>query len=79
MFEDTEMGIQAATAAGMASVRVPAPWERGVRRSGFRLSGYVVVVFTPGGASPAPTNALMIAEAERQDAGAIRPTFPFAF
>jgi HAD superfamily hydrolase (TIGR01509 family) len=30
VFEDTEMGIQAATAAGMASVRVPAPWERGV-------------------------------------------------
>jgi beta-phosphoglucomutase family hydrolase len=28
VFEDTEMGIQAATAAGMASVRVPAPWER---------------------------------------------------
>jgi beta-phosphoglucomutase family hydrolase len=30
VFEDTEMGIQAATAAGMASVRVPAPWERGI-------------------------------------------------
>ena len=30
VFEDTEMGIQAATAAGMASVRVPAPWERRV-------------------------------------------------
>jgi len=28
VFEDTEMGIQAATAAGMASVRVPGPWER---------------------------------------------------
>jgi HAD superfamily hydrolase (TIGR01509 family) len=28
VFEDTEMGIQAATAAGMASVRVPPPWER---------------------------------------------------
>lgn len=28
VFEDTEMGIQAATAAGMASVKVPAPWER---------------------------------------------------
>jgi len=28
VFEDTEMGIQAATAAGMASVRVPLPWER---------------------------------------------------
>jgi HAD superfamily hydrolase (TIGR01509 family) len=27
-FEDTEMGIQAATAAGMASVRVPLPLER---------------------------------------------------
>jgi len=27
-FEDTDMGIQAATAAGMASVRVPPPWER---------------------------------------------------
>jgi HAD superfamily hydrolase (TIGR01509 family) len=28
VFEDTEMGIQAATAAGMASVRVPPPFER---------------------------------------------------
>jgi len=28
VFEDTEMGIQAATAAGMASVRVPSPRER---------------------------------------------------
>jgi HAD superfamily hydrolase (TIGR01509 family) len=31
VFEDTQMGIDAATAAGMASVRVPAPWERIVR------------------------------------------------
>ena len=30
VFEDTEMGIQAATAAGMVSVKVPPPWERGV-------------------------------------------------
>jgi HAD superfamily hydrolase (TIGR01509 family) len=30
VFEDTEMGIQAATAAGMAWVKVPPPWERGV-------------------------------------------------
>ncbi|MGA2389315.1 MAG: HAD family phosphatase [Candidatus Sulfotelmatobacter sp.] len=29
VFEDTEMGIQAAKAAGMAWVKVPAPWERG--------------------------------------------------
>ena len=28
VFEDTEMGIQAATAAGMASVKVRQPWER---------------------------------------------------
>ncbi len=28
VFEDTEMGIQAANQAGMASVRVPPPWER---------------------------------------------------
>jgi HAD superfamily hydrolase (TIGR01509 family) len=28
VFEDTAMGIQAATAAGMASVKVPQPWER---------------------------------------------------
>jgi HAD superfamily hydrolase (TIGR01509 family) len=28
VFEDTAMGIQAAQAAGMASVRVPPPWER---------------------------------------------------
>jgi HAD superfamily hydrolase (TIGR01509 family) len=31
VFEDTDMGIQAATAAGMASVKVPTPLER--RRS----------------------------------------------
>ncbi len=30
VFEDTEMGIQAATAAGMASVKVPPPSQRGV-------------------------------------------------
>jgi beta-phosphoglucomutase family hydrolase len=30
VFEDTEMGIEAATAAGMASVKVQQPWERGV-------------------------------------------------
>lgn len=28
VFEDTDMGIQAATAAGMASVKVPLPFER---------------------------------------------------
>jgi HAD superfamily hydrolase (TIGR01509 family) len=28
VFEDTDMGIQAATAAGMSSVRIPPPWER---------------------------------------------------
>jgi HAD superfamily hydrolase (TIGR01509 family) len=28
VFEDTEMGIAAATAASMASVKVPPPWER---------------------------------------------------
>jgi HAD superfamily hydrolase (TIGR01509 family) len=28
VFEDTEIGIQAATAAGMASVRIPSPLER---------------------------------------------------
>lgn len=28
VFEDTEMGIQSATAAGMASVKVPLPFER---------------------------------------------------
>lgn len=32
VFEDTEMGIQAATAAGMASVKVPQPWERALAR-----------------------------------------------
>lgn len=30
VFEDTDMGIEAAKAAGMASVKVPPPWERGV-------------------------------------------------
>lgn len=28
VFEDTDMGIEAARAAGMQSVRVPPPWER---------------------------------------------------
>jgi len=28
VFEDTDLGIQAATAAGMPSVKVPPPWER---------------------------------------------------
>jgi HAD superfamily hydrolase (TIGR01509 family) len=28
VFEDTDMGIEAATAAGMASLKVPPPWER---------------------------------------------------
>jgi beta-phosphoglucomutase-like phosphatase (HAD superfamily) len=28
VFEDTDLGIQAATAAGMVAVRVPPPWER---------------------------------------------------
>ncbi len=28
VFEDTDMGIQAARAAGMASVKIPLPWER---------------------------------------------------
>ncbi|MFI4923319.1 MAG: HAD family hydrolase, partial [Burkholderiales bacterium] len=28
VFEDTVMGIQAATAAGMASIKIPPPWER---------------------------------------------------
>ena len=28
VFEDTEMGIQAATAAGMASIKIPPPWQR---------------------------------------------------
>lgn len=31
VFEDTELGIQAATAAGMASVKVPLPFERAAR------------------------------------------------
>jgi HAD superfamily hydrolase (TIGR01509 family) len=28
VFEDTDMGIQAASSAGMASVKVPPPWDR---------------------------------------------------
>lgn len=34
VFEDTDMGIQAAHAAGMASVKVPPPWERNGRSGG---------------------------------------------
>jgi HAD superfamily hydrolase (TIGR01509 family) len=30
VFEDTEMGIQAAQAAGMGWVKVPPPWERSI-------------------------------------------------
>jgi HAD superfamily hydrolase (TIGR01509 family) len=32
VFEDTEMGIQAATAGGMASVKVLQPWERALAK-----------------------------------------------
>jgi HAD superfamily hydrolase (TIGR01509 family) len=32
VFEDTDMGIQAATAAGMASVKVPSPTERALAK-----------------------------------------------
>ncbi|HTT34147.1 MAG TPA: HAD-IA family hydrolase, partial [Methylomirabilota bacterium] len=31
VFEDTELGIQAAQAGGMFWVKVPPPWERGVK------------------------------------------------
>jgi HAD superfamily hydrolase (TIGR01509 family) len=33
VFEDTDMGIQAATAAGMASVKVPSPMERALSQN----------------------------------------------
>lgn len=33
VFEDTDMGIQAAVAGGMASIRVPQPWERALSHS----------------------------------------------
>jgi len=32
VFEDTQMGIDAARAGGMAFIRVPAPWERSTKR-----------------------------------------------
>ncbi|MFG2057365.1 HAD family hydrolase [Micromonospora sp. NPDC048930] len=38
VFEDTDLGVQAATAAGMAAVRVPQPWERAAAASGSRTS-----------------------------------------
>jgi HAD superfamily hydrolase (TIGR01509 family) len=37
VFEDTEMGIEAATAAGMASVKILQPWEREKVSVGDRL------------------------------------------
>jgi HAD superfamily hydrolase (TIGR01509 family) len=33
VFEDTDMGIQAATAAGMASVKIASPLERSLEAS----------------------------------------------
>jgi HAD superfamily hydrolase (TIGR01509 family) len=42
VFEDTDMGIEAATAANMAAVKVPPPWKRlsyGRPRGTARLSG----------------------------------------
>lgn len=33
VFEDTDLGVQAATAAGMASVKVPSPLERSLERN----------------------------------------------
>jgi HAD superfamily hydrolase (TIGR01509 family) len=33
VFEDTDMGIQAAKTAGMASVKIPPPWQRLARNS----------------------------------------------
>jgi HAD superfamily hydrolase (TIGR01509 family) len=33
VFEDTDMGIEAATAAGMASVKVPSPLERSLEET----------------------------------------------
>lgn len=34
VFEDTEMGLRAAKAAGMAAVKVPPPWERSFSAQG---------------------------------------------
>jgi HAD superfamily hydrolase (TIGR01509 family) len=39
VFEDTDMGIQSATAAGMASVRVPPPMERRTTAPGTAAAG----------------------------------------
>lgn len=41
VFEDTAMGIAGATAAGMASVRVPSPFER-MRQASVEHDGYAV-------------------------------------
>jgi HAD superfamily hydrolase (TIGR01509 family) len=38
VFEDSDMGIQAAAGAGMASVKVPPPWQR---------NGYTLTLFQP--------------------------------
>ena len=38
VFEDTQMGIDAARAGGMAFIRVPAPWERSTKRRKCEMS-----------------------------------------
>ena len=62
VFEDTDMGIQAATAAGMASVRIPQPRERSngtapapLRKHSLRKHQEERFVFTPHSTSPRAT------------------------
>src|SRR5262249_38655789 len=60
VFEDTEMGIQAARAAGMASVKVPPPWERRISNVvQFTLTGPLTVE-TRTNAGPEPNSTRLL-------------------
>src|SRR5262249_32372142 len=67
VFEDTDMGIEAATAAGMASVEVAPPWGRGAGKVGLvRFDGSVIERSGQGrDPSTTPRLALLVATSLR--------------